>query len=1001
MSNGRYTTWVKVLLLMAVLFGLGAAAYHWLSQSPDTLSSITPNVLQTKVSNGSSVDTSEPVITPVKSENDKRSYAYHTLDNGLRVLLISDPATEMSAAALDVATGSRDDPEDRQGLAHFLEHMLFLGTAKYPQAGEYQAFVSAHGGQHNAFTSLEQTNYFFDVDPDFFPEALDRFAQFFVAPLFTAEYVDREKNAVHSEYQARIRDDGRRLWDVYRELYDPANPASTFSVGSLETLADNDKSKVRDDLVRFYEQHYSANTMTLVVLGKQPVSELLTMVQERFSPVVNRQLSLDNKAYPIFNQDHLPARVTVQSVKNARTVHLVFPMPSMDQYYRKKPDSYIAYLLGHEGEDSLFYELKKQGLAERLAVGSGLSNRFGSTFNVDIALTEKGYQHVNDVVMLFFQAVDALRKNGVTEWQYQEQKKILDLSFRFYEKQDAVDYTSNLAMALQTYAPTDVLRGDYMMESFDEDLIQKTVSGLKPENLLMVVSAPTPLPANGVPHAVSRYYKVPYQFEKIDPNTVLLWSKAHLFSGIKMPGKNPFIPDQLKLKATPLLAKFQKKSPVNIAAGKKYTVWFLQDQQFNVPKSSIMVYARSPHVSASVKDAVMAELFVRLLNDHLNAMLYTASLGGLDFAISKRSRGIAFQLTGYSDKQGLLLKAVLDTFRSPLFTEERFQLIKTQYAKELENASKQTPYQQLMQDLPVVLAHGYWSRQSSQQELASVQLLDVQNYVLEYTRTISADILVYGNVYEAEALKLTQVIDNSLNLDDQKATDVSVRVVELPPVTDPFLFVDALDHNDSALVKYFQAANDGIADQVKIAFLAQILKAPFFDSLRTQQQTGYIVNAGSYPLARVPGLLFLVQSPTVGVGDISKRIDTFVTEYFATLSVMSVADFESQRQALLVQLQERPKSMSEQSMEFWSDMTLGYTHFDYRLQQAEALKKVTQQEMVDYYRTLLMEKNRRQLMLVSPGKTGMKNLLDGSAQHYIYVDNVENLKSSMPSHSMH
>ena len=94
------------------------------------------------------------------------------------------------------------------------------------------------------------------------------------------------------------------------------------------------------------------------------------------------------------------------------------------------------------------------------------------------------------------------------------------------------------------------------------------------------------------------------------------------------------------------------------------------------------------------------------------------------------------------------------------------------------------------------------------------------------------------------------------------------------------------------------------------------MKAPFFDSLRTQQQTGYIVNAGSYPLARVPGLLFLVQSPTVGVGDISKRVDAFVTDYFATLSAMSVSDFESQRQALLVQLQEKPKNMSEQSMEF-------------------------------------------------------------------------------------
>ena len=984
MTNYRVNLFVKAFFLIVLLACLSGGAYWWLTHSV-----VAPAIaVQPKPATTGAVDV-------IKSENDKRQYAYHTLENGLRVLLVSDPKTDMAAAALNVATGSRDDPDNRQGLAHFLEHMLFLGTQKYPNAGEYQTFVSEHGGQHNAFTSLENTNYFFDIDPVHFPEALDRFSQFFIAPLFTADYVEREKNAVHSEYQARIRDDGRRLWDVYRELYAPTNPAATFTVGSLETLADSDSSKVRDDLLTFYEQHYSANTMTLVVLAREPLSELLAMVKEKFSPVINRKLVVDEKPYPIFPQDVLPSRVRVESVKNERMLHLVFPMPPMEKLYRQKPGSYISYLLGHEGEGSLYYELRKQGLAERLSAGSGLSNRFGSTFNVDITLTEKGYQHQDDVVMLFFQAVEALRKTGISDWQYDEQKRILDLSFRYYEEQDAVDYVSNLASGMQVYAPEDSLRGEYLMESFDEDLILETVNRLKPENLLQVVSSPEPV-ENG---KVSRYYNVPYRVEPIAGETLSLWSKAHLFSGIKMPEKNPFIPEQLKLKASPMLAMHQKNVPVNISPGKKYNLWFMQDQVFNVPKASIMVYARSPHIADSAHDAVMAELFVRLLNDHLNSMLYTASLGGLDFAISKRSRGIAFQLTGYSDKQGLLLKAVLDTFKSPVFTEERFSLIKDQYAKELANASKQTPYQQLMQDLPVVLAHGYWSRQRSLQELEPVKLADVQNYVLEYTRAISADILIYGNMYQAEAFKLAQVIENSLNLNDQTVGNVPVRVVELPPVSDPFLFIDELEHDDSASISFFQAPDDSIPYQVKTAFLAQLLKAPFFHSLRTQQQTGYIVNAASFPMARVPGLVFLVQSPTVGVGDINKRIDAFIAGYFDELSAMDDATFENQRQALLLQLKEKPQNIAEQSMEFWTDMTLQYTGFDYREQQITQLQKITRNDMMAYYQELLLDKNRRQLLVVSPGKAGIRNLLDGSAKQYIYVDNVDNLKASMTSHS--
>ena len=99
----------------------------------------------------------------IKSENDQRSYRRLTLANDLDVLLISDPDADKAAVALDLYMGSYQNPDGTEGLAHFLEHMLFLGTQRYPSAGEYQTFISEHGGSHNASTSLEHTNYFFDI----------------------------------------------------------------------------------------------------------------------------------------------------------------------------------------------------------------------------------------------------------------------------------------------------------------------------------------------------------------------------------------------------------------------------------------------------------------------------------------------------------------------------------------------------------------------------------------------------------------------------------------------------------------------------------------------------------------------------------------------------------------------------------------------------------------------------------------------------------------------
>ena len=186
-------------------------------------------------------DDSADTVKPITSPNDSRDYRALTLDNGLEVLLVSDPQADRAAASMNVSVGSAQDPEATPGLAHFLEHMLFLGTDEYPQADSYQQYISRHGGNHNAFTANQDTNYFFDIEPSALPGALDRFSRFFVAPRFNPEYVERERNAVHSEYQARLRDDGRRINEALDQALNPEHPTTGFSVGSLATLNDDEK----------------------------------------------------------------------------------------------------------------------------------------------------------------------------------------------------------------------------------------------------------------------------------------------------------------------------------------------------------------------------------------------------------------------------------------------------------------------------------------------------------------------------------------------------------------------------------------------------------------------------------------------------------------------------------------------------------------------------------------------------------------------------------------
>jgi insulysin len=420
-----------------------------------------------------------------KGQIDDREYHYIVLDNQLRVLLISDPRADKAAASLDVHVGSADDPVEREGLAHFLEHMLFLGTEKYPEAAAYQAFIDNNAGSHNAYTSAEHTNYFFDIDAQQLESALDRFAQFFIAPLFDESYVNRERNAVHSEYQAKIKDDFRRGYDVYRQQINPQHPYAKFSVGSLETLANRPNDKVRDDLIAFYQAHYSSDQMTLVVLGKESISDLQKIVTDRFVQIPLRNVEQSDVVVPLFESKKLPFEVISKPVKDTRQMSMVFPLPSVKAYYGEKPLSYVGFLLGHEGKGSVLSLLKSKGWAEGLSAGGGDAGAGNSTFNVSISLTKEGVKHREAIRSVVFHALDVIRQHGIAEWRYTEEQRMADIAFQFREKGRAISTVSRLSGSLHEYPVAEVISANYRYTRFDAKLIERLLSKMTPNNVFV------------------------------------------------------------------------------------------------------------------------------------------------------------------------------------------------------------------------------------------------------------------------------------------------------------------------------------------------------------------------------------------------------------------------------------------------------------------------------------------------------------------------------------
>jgi insulysin len=183
--------------------------------------------------------------------------------------------------------GSFMEGNKTRGLAHFCEHMLFYASKKYPKEGAYQQFISSKGGMTNAYTDMEETNFYFEVDSNHLEPSLDRFAQFFVAPLFAKESVSKEMHAVDSEFRKDITQDSWRAFQLIKSLASVHHPFHHFNIGDVGTLGQKD---IHAQLLHYFNSQYSANRMRLVVLGKESTFELQQMVQRMFGQVIKLSL---------------------------------------------------------------------------------------------------------------------------------------------------------------------------------------------------------------------------------------------------------------------------------------------------------------------------------------------------------------------------------------------------------------------------------------------------------------------------------------------------------------------------------------------------------------------------------------------------------------------------------------------------------------------------------------------------------------------------------------
>ncbi|CAI0401778.1 unnamed protein product [Linum tenue] len=894
--------------------------------------------------------------------------------------------TKKAAAAMCVGVGSFLDPENAQGLAHFLEHMLFMGSSEFPDENEYDSYLSKHGGCSNAYTETEHTCYHFEVKPEFLNGALRRFSQFFISPLVKAEAMEREVLAVDSEFNQVLQNDACRLQQLQCHTSEPGHPFNKFFWGNKKSLVDAMEKGVdlREQILKMYNEYYHGGVMKLVVIGGESLDVLEDWVAELFTSVKKgpRAQPTFQVEGPIWKAGKIFRLV---AVKDVHILDLIWTLPCLRQDYLKKSEDYLAHLLGHEGRGSLHSLLKARGWATSLSAGVGEEGLNRSSiayvFGMSIHLTDSGLEKIFEIIGLVYQYMKLLREVSPQEWIFKELQNIGNMEFRFVEEQAQDDYAVDLAENLLIYPAEHVIYGDYVYKIWDDEKLRNILSFFKPENMRVDVVSKSF--SNLQDFVLEPWFGSRYTEEQVPPSLMQLWSNPpEIDSSLQLPLKNDFIPTDFSIRSD----KSDYNLPRCILDEPIMKFWYKIDNTFKHPRANTFFRINLKGGYDNVKNCLLTELFIHLLKDELNEIIYQASVAKLETSVSFVGDKLELKVYGFNDKVSALLSKVLMIAKSFIPTDDRFKVIKEDVERGLKNANMKplnhSSYVRLQ-----VLCKKFYDVQEKQDVLHHLSLDDLKAFIPELLSQLYVEGLCHGNLLEEEALGIANIFRTNFPV---QPLPVDMRhkeyVVCLPAGANLVRDVNVKNKSEtnSVLELYFQIEPEEGSEVFKLKALIdlfdEIVEEPLFNQLRTKEQLGYVVQCSPRVTYRIYGFCFVLQSAKYNPVYLQERVEGFINGLEELLEGLDEASFESYKNGLLGKLLEKDPSLHDETNRLWGQIIDKRYVFDFSLKEAEELKAITKNDVANLLRTYLIQsspKCRRLAVRVWGCNADMKEELKG------------------------
>ena len=878
-----------------------------------------------------------------KPKYDTRNISGGKLNNGIKYIIINDSILEKSYASVSVNIGSYANPKEYNGLAHFLEHMLFMGSKKYPDENHFSKRVNEYGGYSNAYTTVNNTTYFFNTFDDGFEETIDIFSRFFIDPLFDNSSVDREINAVDSEHKKNIHSEFWKKYQLSLYLTNKDSDTNTFITGSLNSLKKDD---IRTKMIEFYNKYYGPSNMSICIASSKPIETIKKLIDSTFGLILAKDVGNFDLIKPFYSENKNKT-FHMKTDSDMYELNLIFEIPTVysKDIFESCDFTIVKMILCNRSKNSLYFHLKNLGLITSFSVNIDDDG----IFTIIIKMTKKGFESIEFINSLFMNSIKMILELDLNIYAKYFQK-ICDINWTYMEKINSEDLCNMFAENHINIDTVDVYSNNFNIRKIkSNDEYKKLLKEyLNPYNVIRLI--------------LSKKYKDDSDYLPIREYNAH-YKKVDDFSNIKLDNikfgwgatKNNY------LTIKPLLLGDLDDYNVPELVGDKQ--WYGGCSKFGEPSVIMMLQLNNNMYYNSAKNYLLTSFACSILNTLVSTIMYKPiELGySVNFSTNPLFSSININISGLNDPKKLSLfihefmAFLLDTKKIKKISSDMIENLILTFKKDYNNIKFFNPSQYSSYIINSKIVETEYDYNILLKELDSIVIDDIKNHIANILIDTVGTSIMYGNIDMNNTKVLFNKIQKECNLFSKSYDKLpKINLIKNLELTHP-----NPKENSSCYTYYYHIGKFNPKKIVLMNLCINILSNEFFDFLRTKHQLGYLVNMSSIKLRNDYYIKQVVQSDK----DI-KLVKDKIEEFNKMIpKIIEECDFKKHVETYKMELIEAEYSMMEKVSKYFPEILSREYMFNRNKKLLVKLQTMTKLILSDFAKININIKNRAHVII--------------------------------------